>query len=168
MQSPLTCGLRSASSAYCIAGISNCHLIRTSTAWPPLVASLRTMIAGSRPANHSSCPSKCSAASSAASSSLRSRQLSTMVRLSSTGHSLRSLIRSLRLLAQDAVPKGLGGLFQAALRWTRTRAALSRKLHSPRRHLQPPTDRSCLWQRYLPVARFRTQQPQAHPESPGR
>jgi len=41
----------------------------------------------------------------------------------------------LRLLAAGTVPSRLGRLLQTALRWARTRAALSRCLHPPRRHL---------------------------------
>ena len=45
------------------------------------------------------------------------------------------------------------GLFQAALRWTGTRVALSRKLHSPRCHLQPPAACARRWQGRLPMRR---------------
>src|SRR5438552_8717173 len=42
----------------------------------------------------------------------------------------------LRLLVAATVSPRLGRLLQAALRWARTRVALSRRLHSSRRHFQ--------------------------------
>src|SRR5208337_3020019 len=75
---------------------------------------------------------------------------------------------NLRILAQITVPSGLGCLFQTSLRWSRTRVALSRRLHPPRRHLQPqagcPRRRQC----HLPLERLRSRQQEAAPDPTGR
>ena len=85
---PATLAQRSASSACSIPGISDCSIILISIAWSPLVASLRTMLAGSHPARPFFFPSRYSAVSSAVSLSLPSRLLSATARLSSTASSL--------------------------------------------------------------------------------
>ena len=64
----------------------------------------------------------------------------------------------LRCLAAGAVPPRLGRLLQEALRRTGTCAALSRRLHPSRRHLELQAGRPLRWQRHLPLARFRARQ----------
>ena len=71
----------------------------------------------------------------------------------------------LRLLAAGTVPSRLGRLLQTAFRRARTRAALSRRLHSSRRHLQPQVGCSRRGQRYLPLARLRSRQQEADHDS---
>ncbi len=55
----------------------------------------------------------------------------------------------LRLVAAGTVPSRLGRLLQAPFRRARTRAALSRRLHSSRRHFQQPVGCSCQRPRHL-------------------
>jgi hypothetical protein len=74
----------------------------------------------------------------------------------------------LRHLAQTPVPSRLGRLFQTAFRRARTCAALSRRLHSSRRHFQQQVGCSLRGQRNLPLARLRPRQPEAAHDSPGR
>ena len=74
----------------------------------------------------------------------------------------------LRRLAAGTVPSRLGRLLQAALRRTGTCAALSRRLHPSRRHLQLQAGRSLRWQRHLPLARLRPRQQEEAHDSGGR
>src|SRR5271168_1290184 len=76
--------------------------------------------------------------------------------------------KDLRRMAPIPVPPRVGRLCQAALRRTGTRAALSQRLHPPRRHLQPQTRRPGAGQRHLLLARLRTRQQAATPDSAGR
>src|ERR1035441_2324412 len=66
------------------------------------------------------------------------------------------------------IPSRLGRLCQATLRRPGTRAALSQRLHPPRRHLQPQTGRPRTGQRHLPLARLRACQQAAPADSAGR
>ena len=61
-------------------------------------------------------------------------------------------------MAAGTVPPRLGCLLQAALRRAGTCAALSRRLHPSRRHLQRQAGRSLREQRDLPMARLRPRQ----------
>ena len=74
----------------------------------------------------------------------------------------------LRLLAAGTVPSRLGCLLQTAFRRARTRAALSRRLHSSRRHFQQPVGCSCQRPRHLPLARLRSRQQEAAHDPAGR
>ena len=133
---PRTSARRSASSACSIPGINDCNIIPMSTACFPPAVSLRITPAGSPHAAPSSFPSKCSVVSSAASLSPDSRPPFMPAHSSSTDISYRLRNRGLRRLAAGTVPSRLGRLLQAAFRRAGTCAALSRRLHSPRRHLQ--------------------------------
>ncbi len=68
------------------------------------------------------------------------------------------LAPNLRCLASATVPKGLGGLRETALRWSRIRAAVSGPLHPSRGHLQPSPALVCGWESYFSLARFGAQQ----------
>ena len=129
---------RSASSACCTPGTRNCSIIRMSIAWFPPAVSLRTTPAGSPLAAASFFPSTCSAVSSAASSwPVSSNAFHRRRHSTSTDSSCRLLEpRAFARLAAGAVPPRLGRLLQTALRRSGTCAALSRRLHPSRRHLQ--------------------------------
>ena len=149
---------RSVSSACSTAGISACSFIRMSTASLPPAVWLRIIQAGSPPGAPSSCPSACSAVSSAASSSQDSATPSIEVSSSSTAACCLLPNRAPSRMAASTVPPRLGCLLQAALRRSGACAALSRRLHPSRRHLQLQAGRPLRWQRHLPLARFRARQ----------
>src|SRR5271163_3364073 len=71
----------------------------------------------------------------------------------------------LRLVAAGSVPSRLGRLRQTAFRRARTCAALSRCLHSSRRHLQQQVGCSLRGQRNLSLARLRSRQQEAADDS---
>src|SRR5215831_2146269 len=71
----------------------------------------------------------------------------------------------LKLLAQPKIfaawaaaplPTGVGGLFEASLRWPRIRTAISRPLHPSRGHLQPSPGLLHRWPSHFSLARFRS------------
>jgi integrase/recombinase XerD len=74
----------------------------------------------------------------------------------------------LRLLAAGTVPSRLGRLLQTAFRRARTCAALSQRIHSSHRHLQPQAGGSRRRPRHLPLARLRPWQQEAAHDSAGR
>src|SRR5258708_1514915 len=71
-------------------------------------------------------------------------------------------------LAPPAVPLRLGGLFQAALRRSRTRVALSRLLHAPGGDFQPPPGLTRRKPCHLPLAGLRPPEQEAIDEPAGR
>ena len=59
------------------------------------------------------------------------------------------------------IPQRLGRLLQAAIRRSRARAALSRLLYAPGRHLESSAGLTGRWQGHLPVARLSSQEQKA-------
>ena len=74
----------------------------------------------------------------------------------------------LRLLAATTVPSRLGHLLQTAFRRTRTCAALSRRIHPPRRHLQQQVGCSRRRKRRFSLARLRPRQQEEDHDPGGR
>ena len=104
-----------------------------------------------------------------AASSCRLKRLS--AKATAVSRQLKALAeqKGLPCLPAAAVPSGLGGLRQAALRRARTCPALSGPLHASRRHLQPPDRQLCRRQGHLPLERLRPrEQATADDQSPPR
>src|ERR1019366_3709831 len=75
---------------------------------------------------------------------------------------------SVRFFPPSPLSAGLGGLLQAALRWSRTRSPLSRPLHPPRGDLQSPPGLPRGQTSDLPLERLCTRQPATVDDSGGR
>jgi len=69
---------------------------------------------------------------------------------------------------RSLVPPRLGGLLQAAVRWSATRSPLPWRLHPPRCHLQPSTDCPRKRQGHVSMEGLCPRQPQADHEPLGR
>src|ERR1019366_7247314 len=75
--------------------------------------------------------------------------------------------QNLLLLAPATVSRGLGRLLQTTLRRTGACLALSRFLHPPCRHLQPPTGLLDGWPSHLSLEGFRASQAKAADDATG-
>src|ERR1035438_1429508 len=75
---------------------------------------------------------------------------------------------SVRFFPPSPLSAGLGGLLQAALRWSRTRSPLSRPLHPPRGDLQSPPGLPRGQTSDLPLERLCIRQPATVDDSGGR
>src|ERR1700736_3599471 len=62
------------------------------------------------------------------------------------------------IVAENAIPKRLGSLFETPLRWPTTCTPVSGALYPSRGRLQPPLDFLCGWQSHFPLARLRSPQ----------
>src|SRR5260370_1403536 len=62
------------------------------------------------------------------------------------------------IVAENAIPKRLGGLFETPLRWPTTCTPVSGALYPSRGRLQPPLGFLCGQQSHFPLARLRSPQ----------
>src|SRR5258706_155188 len=62
------------------------------------------------------------------------------------------------IVAENAIPKRLGGLFETPLRWPTTCTPVSGTLYPSRGRLQPPLGFLCGQQSHFPLVRLRSQQ----------
>src|SRR6266566_3579764 len=62
------------------------------------------------------------------------------------------------IVAENAIPKRLGSLFETPLRWPTTCTPVSGALYPSRGRLQPPLGFLCGWQSHFPLARLRSPQ----------